>query len=405
MLIESKKSNRVVLASTLAFTMLFAVWVIFGIIGVAFKKEFNLTNEQFFTLTSIPILIGSLFRLPIGILSDKYGGKNMMVSLLLVSAIPMFLLTAVHDFVQIEILAFFVGLSGISFSIGNSWIMFWKPPQTQGLALGTFGAGNVGASITKVIAPLLIALPSLGLAFVPVGWRLVPFIFGFLMLATAAFVFFYSPQDKVNDSPKPLIAWLEPLKLLQVWRYGFYYVVFFGAYVALSVTFPKYYVDVYHLDLGTSGVLTALFIFPASLLRPFGGYLSDRFGARTIIMGAFVTVVAACGLLTISSLPLPVFIGLTLLLGMGMGIGKASNFKLVAQNYPKDMGVVGGLVGMLGGMGGWILQMLFGTTGGWYVGMPFVLLGIVSVLSVIMFYANMVRIKRSERVLGLDMAS
>src|SRR6185369_5466431 len=133
----SPLGRSVVLASTLAFTVLFAVWVIFGIVGVAFKKEFQLTDSQFFTLTSIPILVGSLLRLPAGMLADRFGGKRMMTLLLVLCSIPMFLLPSAPGWNTICALAWLVGLSGVSFAIGNSWIVLWAPPARQGLALGT----------------------------------------------------------------------------------------------------------------------------------------------------------------------------------------------------------------------------------------------------------------------------
>lgn len=390
--------RTVVAASTLAFTVLFAVWVIFGIVGVAFKGEFHLSDQQFFTLTAIPILVGSLLRLPVGMLAGRIGGKRMMVGLLLVCAVPMFALPFVHDWATVVALSWVVGLAGVSFAIGNSWIMFWVPPGRQGLALGTFGAGNAGASITKLAAPALIGLPALGLAFLPAGWRLVPFLFGILLLATALVVWRMAPQDRVETRSLTLGQWLKPLAVPQVWRYGFYYMVFFGAYVALSVTLPKFYVEVYGTSLVTGGLLTALFIFPASLLRPLGGWLSDRWGPRPVTVAAFAVVIASSLGLSWAGIPLEVFVGLTLALGVGMGVGKASNFKLVAQFYPQEMGVVGGLVGLLGGLGGWLLQVLFGVTSGFSHSMPFVLLGFSALGGTLLFVVYMIRNVRRERL-------
>jgi NNP family nitrate/nitrite transporter-like MFS transporter len=393
---NTKGSRSVVFASTLAFTVLFAVWVIFGIVGVAFKKEFQLSDAQFFTLTSIPILVGSLLRLPAGMLAERFGGKLMMTALLLICAVPMFLLPLATGWEAVCGLAWLVGLSGVSFAIGNSWIVFWAPKQRQGLALGTFGAGNAGASITKLLAPALIALPALGIPFLPTGWRLVPVLFGGLLVVTALIVWFSAPRDRVAVKAASLGQWLKPLAIPQVWRYGFYYMVFFGAYVALSVTLPKFYVEVYHTNLVTGGLLTALFIFPASLLRPLGGWLSDKFGPRVVTLTAFLVVLGASAALALTGLPLEAFVVLTLVLGVGMGVGKASNFKLVAQFYPNEMGVVGGLVGLLGGLGGWLLQVLFGVTSASYIPMPFVLLGFGALAGGLIFAFYMIRNVRRE---------
>jgi len=397
---HKRPGPSVVLASTVAFTVLFAVWVIFGIVGVALKKEWGLSDGQFFTLTSVPILVGSLLRLPVGMLAGRIGGRRFMTGLLLVCAVPMFLLPLATGWDQVFALSWAVGLAGVSFAIGNSWIMFWVSPSRQGLALGTFGAGNAGASITKLAAPALIALPALGIAFLPTGWRLVPTVFGLLLVLTAAFVWLVAPRDRTDARSLPLSVWLAPLKIPQVWRYGFYYMVFFGAYVALSVTLPKFYVEVYHTDLVTGGFLTALFIFPASLLRPLGGWLSDRWGPRVVTLGAFAVVIASSAALAFPGLPLVLFVVLTLTLGVGMGTGKASNFKLVAHYYPHEMGVVGGLVGLLGGLGGWILQVLFGVTAAQFASMPFVLLGFGGLASALLFVFWMLRNIRRERLAG-----
>jgi NNP family nitrate/nitrite transporter-like MFS transporter len=392
------EGRRVIAGSTLAFTVLFAVWVIFGIIGVAFKKEFGLTDPDFFTLTSIPILVGSLTRLPLGMLASRYGGRLMMTLLLAACAVPLFLLIFAQNYGQLLVLAALIGLSGASFAVGTSWIVFWVPPERQGLALGTFGAGNAGASITKLAAPLLIALPATGILFMPAGWRLVPVLFALLALATAAFVWFSTPRDRVDSQPRTLGQWLKPLAIPQVWRFGLYYMVFFGAYVALSVTLPKFYVEVYHLNLATAGLFTALFIFPASLLRPLGGWLSDRFGPRLVTVAALAVVLASCACLAFPAFNVAGFVLLTLVLGVGMGVGKASTYKLVAQYYAQEMGVVGGLVGLLGGLGGWLLQVLFGATSASYLPMPFVLLGFGTLTAAALFVVNAVSRVRRDRL-------
>jgi NNP family nitrate/nitrite transporter-like MFS transporter len=156
---------------------------------------------------------------------------------------------------------------------------------------------------------------------------------------------------------------MRPLRFVRVWRFSLYYVVVFGAYVALSVWLPKYYVDVYGQPLGTAALLTALFIFPASLLRPLGGWLSDRYGARVVTYSVFIGI-AVAGLplsLPASVLPLDVwsFTALVFVVGVGMGVGKASVYKYIPQYFPRDVGAVGGMVGLLGALGGFFLPPLF----------------------------------------------
>jgi MFS transporter, NNP family, nitrate/nitrite transporter len=237
-------------------------------------------------------------------------------------------------------------------------------------------------------------------AVLPGGWRVVPFLFSGLLLLTALFIGFYAPTDSHKmRAPRPISEWLSPLGNAQVWRFGLYYVVFFGAYVALSLVLPKYYVDHYGVKLPVAGLLTALFIFPASLLRPLGGYLSDRFGARSTTVAAFgLMIVALMPLAVTASFALTPFMMLTVVVGVGMGVGKASTYKLVSNHFPHEMGAVGGLVGLLGGLGGFFLPLMFSyvkTHYGLVQAAPAVLLPL-TIISTAIFVPSMLGVKRRE---------
>ena len=352
----------VLAVSTVGFTVFFAVWVMFAIVGLPIRKELGLTDGEFALLAAIPILTGSLLRVPVGIMTDKVGGRTVFTALLLVTAVPTYFVSRADSYGALLVLGGFVGLAGTSFAVGIAWVSAWFPYQRQGFALGTFGAGNVGASVTKLLAPTLVTLlPAAGAAggVFPGGWRFVPFVYSLLLVATAAAVFFVAPTpDHRPAVGRSVPELLSPLRYLRVWRFGLYYVVVFGAYVALSLWLPKYYVDVYGFDLRVAGLLTSLFIFPASLLRPLGGWLSDRLGARAVTYTSFIVMCVALAGLSFSMGALP-FTVLVVVVGVMMGIGKASVFKYIPQYFPRDVGAVGGLVGAVGGLGGFFLPLLF----------------------------------------------
>ena len=378
---------RVLVISTLAFTLMFAVWLMFGVLGIPIRKEFGLTDVQLSWLTAVAVLNGAIWRLPAGIITDRVGGRLVLTILLAATAIPAFLVSTATNYAQLLIYAFLVGLAGNAFSVGIAWVSAWWPQHHQGFALGVFGAGNVGASVTKFIGPVLIvSVPAAGLlGLTPGGWRFIPFLYMILLVAMAAAAWFMSPRhDIVPGQGRSLGSMLQPLKQMRVWRFSLYYVVVFGAYVALAAWLPKYYVDVYGLGLGQAALLTALFIFPASLLRPFGGWMSDRMGARRVMYGTFTVMLLATGVLmmpygyivverqdggTNEILPWSVgvwtFTILVFVIGCAMGIGKAAVYKHIPEYFPKDVGAVGGLVGSIGALGGFFLPPLFAYTTAW----------------------------------------
>jgi len=404
---DEGSAARVLTLSTGAFTLLFAVWLMLGVLGVPIKAEFGLSKIQFSWLTAIAILSGSLWRLPFGLWADRVGGRVAMISITLLTAVPCFLMSYAHSYTALMVYALLFGIAGNSFSSGVAWNSAWFSQQRQGVALGTFGAGNVGASVTKLIGPMLIALvPAAGLfgGLVPGGWRFVPQLYTVLLLIMAVALWTLSPTpDRRPGAGRTLSDMIKPLSELRVWRFGLYYVVVFGAYVALSVWLPNYYTSVFKLELGKAAMLTALFIFPASLLRPVGGWLSDRYGARLVTYVVFVLMTGAALLLSALSaeqIGLYGFFTLIEVLGIGMGIGKASVYKYVPSYYPRDVGSVGGLVGTLGGLGGFLLPLGFGYMEA-LTGRPescFWLIGFVTLASLLALFVAVGRLKGRQHL-------
>lgn len=386
-----KAPYAILTLSTTGFTLLFAVWLMFGILAIPIRQEFGLTETQFGWLAAIAILNGSLWRLLFGVLADRFGARRVFTLLTLFTVIPSWLVSRAQTYEELMIYAFLVGMAGNSFSVGIAWNSVWFSRERQGLALGVFGAGNVGASVTKLIGPAIIGLvPVAGLfgGLIPGGWRFVPFLYSILLLVMAAFLWFGTPVDRVPGKGRPLRDLLRPLAQLRVWRFSLYYVVVFGAYVALSVWLPRYYIDVFGMSLAEAALLTTLFIFPASLLRPLGGWFSDKFGARRVMYLVFGGMTVCLALLSAPNghivLYTPtrtdpegtmevmrfvmnpwLFTLLIFLVGCGMGIGKAAVFKYIPEYFPRDVGAVGGLVGCLGALGGFFLPPMFSYAWEW----------------------------------------
>ena len=378
---------RVLVTSTLAFTLMFAVWMQFGILGIPIAKEFGLSDTAFYWLTALPVLNGAIWRLWTGVLADRWGGRVVMAAMLLLAAVPTFLLAGVRSAPMLFVLAFLIGFAGNSFSSGIAWNSAWFPRSQQGFALGVFGAGNVGASVTKLIGPGLIAATAgsvlLG-GLVEGGWRLIPVVYGVALVVMAAVLWFVAPRpDRRPGATTPMREHLRPLARMRVWRFSLYYVAVFGAYVALASALPKYLESTYGVELWQAGLLTAVFIFPASLLRPLGGWLSDKVGARRIMYWTFGLMLVTTGILMMPSgyitvdvatsksadgtaeilpwdLGLLPFMALVFVLGCSMGVGKAAVYKHIPEYFPHEVGSVGGVVGMLGALGGFFLLPLFG---------------------------------------------
>jgi len=358
--------------STVAFTLLFNVWLMMGVLGISIRRDLGLSDSQLEWLIAAAILSGAVLRLNFGIWADAYGGRRVMGILLLGAAIPTYLFGQATSYGQLMACAILFGIAGNSFSAGVAWNSAWFPQHQKGRALGIFGSGNVGAAGTKLlivfVPGVLTAVPVTGylFGFIPGGWRFIPTVYAALLVMMGLAIFYLCPKpDRMPGQGRPLRETLLPLRHTRVWRFGLYYVVVFGAYVALSAWLPKFYIDTYGISLSTAAMLTATFILPAGLLRPLGGYLSDRFGPRAVTYAVFITMTASLMFLSIPGhwLGLWSFVSLMFVLACAMGIGKASVYKYIPDYFPKDVGAVGGVVGMLGALGGFFLPPMFGALG------------------------------------------
>lgn len=286
---ESKQSITVLAMNTLAFTVCFAVWTMNGVL-VTFLVEqsvFTWDKGQIGWLIGIPVLTGSIMRLPVGVLTDKYGGRIVFGLLLLISAIPTYLLSYASDYSQFIIGSLGFGLSGASFAVGIAYTSVWFKKERQGTALGIFGAGNAGSAITSLVAPWALKSLTNGGENIE-AWRTLPKIYAGALVVMAVLFFLFTRTKKVEHGQElTLMQRLAPLKYVRVWRFGLYYFVVFGGFVALAQWLIPYYVSAYGMSIALAGLMASIFSFPSGVIRALGGWLSDKYGARAVMYWVF----------------------------------------------------------------------------------------------------------------------
>ncbi len=375
--VTSGDRARALSTSTLAFTICFAVWTIFSIIGLKIKDELGLTDTQFGILVATPVLTGSLSRIFLGVWTDQFGGRLIFTIQMLATSVATFLLTFATTYPVFLLAALGVGLAGGSFAVGVAYVSSWYGKESQGTALGIFGAGNVGAAVTNFGAPML-------LIYFGGHWQSVAQTYAIVVGITAIIFFLVTKNDPALQDRKatgkqsvPFIKQLEPLKNLQVWRFSLYYFFVFGAFVALALWLPRFYMGAYGVGLGTAGMLAAMYALPGSIFRALGGWLSDKYGARRVMYWTFIASVLCTFIMSYPStdytvlgiegpvvfnitIPLWFFVTLTVILGFFMSLGKAAVYKHIPVYYPNHVGSVGGIVGLVGGLGGFFLPVTFG---------------------------------------------
>ncbi|MBR8204262.1 MFS transporter [Burkholderia vietnamiensis] len=359
----------VLAASTLAFMVCFVVWMMFGVLGVQLRADLGLNSTEFGLLTSTPVLTGALMRLPLGTWTDRFGGRIVMTVLLVVCAVPVYVISYATQLWQFLVIGLFLGCVGASFAVGTPYVARFFPPQRRGLAMGVFGAGTSGAAVNLFVTPLLLNA---------YGWRVVPRIYAIALLATAVIFWLASaPDPGAGKRGGSLLDSFKVLRDPRVWRLCQYYSIAFGGFTALSLWIPQYLKNEYGMSLVMASAFAAGFSLPGSVLRALGGALSDRFGAHAVTWWGLWVAWISLFLLSYPatdfvihtidgtaalklSMPVAGFVALTFVLGAVFAFGMASTFKYVADDFPDNMGVVTGIVGLAGGLGGFLLPILFG---------------------------------------------
>lgn len=337
---------RPLIANTLAFALAFAAWVVLGPASRLIAAELGLAPGTGALVKALPILTGSLLRIPVGMLTDRLGARRVFPALLLCAGAGAFFLAQASTLLQALAGGLVLGFAGTTFVVGVQSVSTWTPRERQGLALGCFGAGNVGTALTTFGFPLLA---------VALGWRSTLVVYAAVLL-TAAVVYAHVVRDAPRTTCASLATLLAPLAAPGAWLLGAYYVATFGVFVATTLLITDLYVDAWGLSLAAAGMVATTFTFTASLARIPGGALADRFGARAVL--GYSIPVVACALVPVSMGPsLAVAAVLLLVAGLALGAGMAATFKAIPERFPTQVGAVGGIVGALGGLGGFFLPL------------------------------------------------
>jgi len=343
-------ATRNLVLATLAFAVAFVGWSLIAPLAKRFQDDLDLTNTRTLMLTAVPVVLGSLLRIPVGALTDRLGGRVMFPIVLVVSAIPAVIFGFVEGYAALIVVGFFLGISGSSFAVGVPFVAGWYPKERQGFALGVYGMGNIGTAIAAFGAPAIVDW---------FGREALGVVAAILLVATAAV--FYSMAE---DPPRgPAVDYGAVLRSgWKLWRLALLYFVTFGGFVAMAVFLPKLLRDWFDISLTNAGLRAAGFTAVATLARPVGGFLSDRIGSATVLVVVFVGAgLDAAWLAHISADPtwLPVTVACLTLAGF-LGLGNGAVFKAVPLDFPEATGAATGIVGAAGGLGGFFPPVVMG---------------------------------------------
>lgn len=375
---NSATGNSLQLAlATGAFAICFAVFGSVSAMMPILKKNLSLDPVQVSLALALPVLLGSLGRIPLGMLTDRFGGRLIFSMVMACAVVPAFLMGFVSAYWQLLACGLFIGIALASFSVGVGFVSGWFPPARQGFALGVYGAGNMGQSLAAFGSPVLAAA---------LGFKWGFWTFGVLLLIWLA-VFWLKAENAPRRAPvKSFSEILLPLKDAKSWMLSLYYFLTFGGFVAMAIYLPIFLTEIFKLTPGDAGARTAGFVLLATAMRPLGGILADKIGGRKILLWVF-PVTAVMALFLACPMMLTFTIGA---LGMAatIGLGNGAVFKLVPEYFPQAVGAVTGLVGAAGGLGGFFPPLVLGgirqMTGTFTLG--FVLLALFALLCWLVSY-------------------
>lgn len=341
------------LCAFLYFDISFMVWVLIGALANSIAPEFGLNDSQRGLMLAVPILGGALLRLVLGVMTDHIGARRTGIVGLLLTLIPLALgwLWA-NSYYEVLIVGLLLGVAGASFSAALPLASRWYPPKYQGLAMGIAGAGNSGTALATLFGPILAVWFG--------SWHDVFFLALMPILVTFLLFFLFAKDSPNQPAPKQMKEYGAVLRQRDTWWFCLFYAVTFGGFVGLATFLNSFFKLQYELSPVQAGYFATACVIAGSFLRPIGGYLADRFGGIRMLVALYICI----GVTMLAMTALPPLIGGTVLLfaGMGMlGMGNGAVFQLVPQRFPKEIGVISGIVGAAGGVGGFFLPNLLGS--------------------------------------------
>ncbi|HZG73490.1 MAG TPA: MFS transporter [Chondromyces sp.] len=339
--------------STIAMIVSFTVWSVFAPIATEIQEMYQLSALQKSILIATPVLLGSLMRIPMGILTDRYGGRKVYTLTMMLLILPLAGAGFVDSYSMILFWAFFIGMAGTTFAISIAYVSRWFPPEKQGFILGIAGMGNLGSAVANFLIPMIFA--SYGLRWV--FWGLA------CTLGLMTVIFWLGTKEAERPSePKTLKEALSVLKYRSTWCLSIFYFLTFGGFVTFGMYLPTLLHDLYRVSSVNAGMITAIFVIIATFTRPFGGYLSDRFGAKKVLTFVFGSVFA-CGLFIAFVMQTYIlFIISCMAVALVLGAGNGAVFKMVPEVSADNIGSVTGIVGAFGGIGGFFPPIIIGFT-------------------------------------------
>lgn len=371
--------TKALVLSTLAMTISFMIWSVFSPIAGQLQQLYDLSTLEKSVLVSTPVLLGSIMRIPMGIVTDRLGGRKVFTITMLFLILPMVAAGFVGSYAWMLLCALFIGMAGSTFAISLTFVSKWYPPHKQGFILGIAGLGNLGSAGSNFLIPTV--SENFGISWV---------FFGLAVCITVmAFVFYTFTKDSPNKTErKTLRQSLSVTKEKSTWHLSIFYFLTFGGFVAFSVYLPTLLIELFQLNAIDAGLRTAGFVLAATLIRPAGGYLADRFGSKKVLMVVFIGIGASALLLSIALEHFVNFSIICLLLSLLLGLGNGAVFKMVPEVSSGNTGAVTGFVGAAGGIGGFfppiVLGMVKDATGGYNLG--FILMAVFAFACLILHY-------------------